>query len=157
MNIRQKRLLLAVFLLDAVGCAGVNAPASSAEEDQQSPAQIFSTDKTAMVATICQIRENPAKYVGKKVVLSATYLTDSSFYSYLIDKKCNGRQILDLESNEVSADKSVDDFDKFVEKECAVECAFESDVLVEGTVVENSKGRPSLRKSNVIGYEKKRK
>jgi hypothetical protein len=156
MTMRQERFLLIACLLGAGGCAFVDASVSSVKEERPA-VQSLTTDSIATAATICQIRAEPAKYFGRKVVLSATYLTDSAFYAYLIDKKCDGKQILDLGSNEPSANQSVEGFDKVVETECAVECAFESAVLVEGTVFENSKGRPSLHTSNVIRYEKQKK
>jgi len=128
------------------------APAPGGE-DEKIFVQSVTIDFGAKAVTICQIRADPAKYFGKKVVLSATYLTDSAFYSYLIDNTCDGKKILDWESNDPSASQTVKEFDEIVETKCASECAFESAVLVEGTVFENAKGRPSLRTSNVIHYE----
>lgn len=149
MKAPQKFFWVAFSILGAVSCAPgqVQNLKGAVAEPQLTPVM---ASPAAMQATICQIRAESEKYFGRKVAISATYLTDGSIYSYLIDNNCDGKKILDLELDENSGNQSIRSFANFIETSCAIACAFEAQVQLEGVIVENKKHRPSLQVSRVV-------
>src|SRR5690242_6199478 len=100
--------------------------------------------RASSVASICKINSNPAAFLGKVVVVSAVYHTDSSHYEYLEDPSCSSNNILDIGFRVPQRDASVAAFEHAKAIECQrthqqFVCVLDGPVTVRGKIAQ-SKG-----------------
>jgi hypothetical protein len=90
--------------------------------------------------SICQIRQNPDRYVGQVVTVSGTYKTDSSHYAYLLDPSPCGREsTLSLGSKVPERENSVEVFEASEAEECRRTgqrglCVLEASIVLRGEI-----------------------
>src|SRR5690606_3775793 len=115
--------VLVAFLAVALA---VGVPASDTQED----------------VSVCAIRANPERYLGKVVTITARYATDSSHYEYLKDPSCSNGT-LDIGFRVPERDESVDDFKEAQQALCKRQgtpylCVLEGVVTVRGEIAETT-------------------
>jgi len=106
-----------------MGCASTPAP----------PGQV------AGRVSICEIRANPEKYVGRVVTVSGDYKTDSTHYSFVSDSSCQSGSSLDLGFAVPERDTSVDAFERAKFAQCERRgqrglCVISATVVLRGEI-----------------------
>ena len=119
----MESLVLVAFLAVALT---VGVPASGTQEK----------------VSVCAIRANPERYLGKVVTITASYATDSSNYEFLEDPSCSNGT-LDIGFRVPERDESVDAFKEAQEALCKSRgtpylCVLEGVVTVRGEIAETT-------------------
>ena len=92
--------------------------------------------------SICEMRANPERYLGKVVTVTAHYSTDSMHYEYLTDMGCS-KGTLDIGFSVLDRDKSVEAFEQAQRDLCVRRgtpylCVFEGTVTVRGEIIQRT-------------------
>lgn len=90
---------------------------------------------------ICEIRKNPAYYIGKVVTVSGAYATDSRHYEYLKDASCPSENTLDIGFVVPERDASVQAFEAAQAAECERTgrrylCVLEGQAIIRGEIAQ---------------------
>lgn len=104
MKIHNGVLVMAVVLS---GCAFASAPASQAEKE--------------VGPSICGLAKQNLLHDGAITRVTATYKTDKSHYSYLIDSGCGKSGVLNVGNLDPVLNESVKDFYDSGDRRCAKE------------------------------------
>ena len=92
-------------------------------------------------ASICEIRKNPADYIGKIVTVSGAYATDSRHYEYQKDASCSSENTLDIGFVVPERDASVQAFEADQAAECErtgrrYMCVLEGQATIRGEIAQ---------------------
>lgn len=110
---KLRRAIAFAILLPLIGACGSPNGALLSGSDA-----ILSEGPTGTVR-VCDIREQPEKYLGAIVRVHAIYKSDHMYYSYLIDDSCASDQTIEVDHPlNTNGDKSVRDFFLAEDKEC---------------------------------------
>jgi hypothetical protein len=91
--------------------------------------------------SICEIRADPKKYIGRLVTVSGEYNTDSAHFEFVADPSCSNGGSLDFGFPAQDQDDSVDEFNRAKAAECERKrqvgfCVLSASVVVRGEIGE---------------------
>lgn len=107
--------------------------------------------------SICQVQGDRMAYVGRRIVLSLVYSFDGGSHEMLIDKSCQGRNILNVTTALGEGDSTVKNFFDAYDAHCragrkGVWCSYKVEIEAEVTIVQNGDGTLAGNLERIFSY-----
>lgn len=108
--------------------------------------------------SVCQIQGDRVAYVGRRVVLSLVYSFDGGSHEMLVDKSCQGRNILNVTTALGEGDSTVKNFFDAYDAHCRADrkgvwCSYKVEIEAEVTIVQNGDGNLAGNLERIFSYD----
>jgi hypothetical protein len=118
---------------------------------------LASPDEKSKAFSICELSKSASLIEGKVVRITATYETDKSHYSYLVDPRCGRAGVLNISNVGLSPDESVRNFFDSGDERCAKEgtpylCTLSANVDAEIKITRDEDGKPAAELLKVYEF-----